>query len=79
MATGLTGLAYDARCLLHAGPKNAWETPARLEKLIEKFRGAGLMQRCTPVPVREATQEEILTTHTPLHIHKVGFMSASDF
>ncbi|XP_066436056.1 histone deacetylase 6 isoform X2 [Eleutherodactylus coqui] len=65
-----SGLVYDERmthffCL--------WddkfpECPARLVAVREKLEGYGLLQRCLPVPAREASAEELLLVHSPEYV-----------
>ncbi|KAM3911968.1 protein deacetylase HDAC6 [Leptodactylus fuscus] len=65
-----TGLVYDDRmtqffCL--------WddkfpECPARLLAVKEKLAEYGLLERCVPVPAREASEVELLLVHSPDYV-----------
>ncbi|KAG9460985.1 hypothetical protein GDO78_018502 [Eleutherodactylus coqui] len=44
------------------------ECPARLVAVREKLEGYGLLQRCLPVPAREASAEELLLVHSPEYV-----------
>ncbi|KAM4696470.1 protein deacetylase HDAC6 [Rhinophrynus dorsalis] len=62
-----TGLVYDERM---AQTYCLWddkfpECPARMSAVKEKLAEYGLMERCVPVPAREASEEEILHVHSP--------------
>ncbi|CAL1534568.1 unnamed protein product, partial [Lymnaea stagnalis] len=78
-----TGVVYDDRLSTHY---NAWnkdftETPLRVIKCIERCREMGLLDRCKRIPVREATDNEILTCHSQRHLEilkSTQFMSEDE-
>ncbi|BFZ09053.1 hypothetical protein BsWGS_12092 [Bradybaena similaris] len=65
-----TGVVFSERLATHF---NAWnkdftERPQRLLRSIERCKELGLLQRCKQVPLRKATEAEILTCHTKKHL-----------
>uniref|UniRef100_A0A8C5Q0G5 Protein deacetylase HDAC6 n=1 Tax=Leptobrachium leishanense TaxID=445787 RepID=A0A8C5Q0G5_9ANUR len=69
-AVEATGLVYDERM---AEPHCLWdegfpESPARLLAVRDKLQEYGLMERCTLVPAREASEEELLFVHSPQYV-----------
>lgn len=67
LVRGQTGLVYDEkfaehRCLWDTGYP---ECPERFTRVLERCRQLGLVDRCKTVEPRMATEEEILTKHTP--------------
>ncbi|XP_062700271.1 histone deacetylase 6 isoform X2 [Aedes albopictus] len=67
LVRGETGLVYDEkfaehRCLWDTGYP---ECPERFTRVLERCRQLGLVDRCRTVEPRMATEEEILTKHTP--------------
>eukprot|EP00062_Callorhinchus_milii_P006748 gi/632947614/ref/XP_007889135.1/ PREDICTED: histone deacetylase 10 isoform X2 [Callorhinchus milii] len=73
MASG-TGLIYDEQMtnykLLWNDPACSVEIPERLSSLYEKLKHYGLVERCIPLPIREAVEEEILL------VHSLGYLEA---
>ncbi|CAK9113737.1 unnamed protein product [Durusdinium trenchii] len=69
-------LVTDERLLLHAGPSNHPERPARLAEILKQLEISGLSAACVQLSSREATQEELLRVHSQEHIDQV-FNSAS--
>ncbi|XP_065072844.1 histone deacetylase 6 isoform X1 [Ochlerotatus camptorhynchus] len=70
LVRGPTGLVYDEkfaehRCLWDTGYP---ECPERFTRVVERCRQLGLVDRCKTVEPRMATEEEILTKHTPEQI-----------
>ncbi len=55
-----TLVAYDDRMLLHAGPRDHPEQPARASTAFERLRTAGLLDRCVVASARPATDDELL-------------------
>ncbi|XP_062539549.1 histone deacetylase 6 isoform X1 [Armigeres subalbatus] len=67
LVRGETGLVYDEkfaehRCLWDTGYP---ECPERFTRVLERCRQLGLVDRCRTIAPRMATEEEILTKHTP--------------
>jgi len=62
--------------LLHAGPTNHPERPARLAEILKQLDLSGLQSTCTQVASREATKEELLRVHTENHIELVSKSSS---
>lgn len=61
-----TGLVYDRSMEKHEclWDPNYPECPARLTAVIERCTELGLVERCTSIAPREATEDEILMKHT---------------
>lgn len=83
-ATG-TALVYDEEMtnykLLWLDPDCKIEVPERLTASYEALEKSGLADRCVPVPVREATDEEILLVHSKEYLEAVKqtpFMTLED-
>uniref|UniRef100_A0A4W3JHK0 Histone deacetylase domain-containing protein n=1 Tax=Callorhinchus milii TaxID=7868 RepID=A0A4W3JHK0_CALMI len=55
-------------CLVN--PACSVEIPERLSSLYEKLKHYGLVERCIPLPIREAVEEEILL------VHSLGYLEA---
>ncbi|KAG8322780.1 polyubiquitinated misfolded protein transport [Homalodisca vitripennis] len=73
MIRGSTGLVYDTRMVKH---RCLWypahlECPDRFMKTLDRCEELGLVKRCQPVDVREATETELLTCHTQAHIDRL--------
>ena len=64
-ARGPTGLAYSPDMLLHTctWDSNHIESPARLERVMARCQEMGLVEKCSKVPSREATDQELLCYH----------------
>ncbi|CAG5116749.1 unnamed protein product, partial [Candidula unifasciata] len=65
-----TGVVFNERLASHF---NAWnkdftERPQRLLRSIERCSELGLLQRCKRIPLRKATEAELLSCHTKKHI-----------
>lgn len=69
--TASTGLVYDERFLLHRAPYDHPEHPGRLAAIWNRLEADGLAARCRRIPAREATHEELLTTHTAAHVDRI--------
>ena len=63
---GGVGLVYDDRMLLHHCPWDPHhiETPDRLRAVWARCRDLGLVDRCSRLPARAATDAELLSYHT---------------
>ncbi|MFT7816994.1 histone deacetylase 10 isoform X2 [Arapaima gigas] len=74
MASG-TALLYDEEMtrykLLWVDPACKIEVPERLTVSWEALHNAGLSGRCIPLPVRQATEEEILLAHSQEYLEAV--------
>ncbi|XP_048863310.1 polyamine deacetylase HDAC10 isoform X2 [Brienomyrus brachyistius] len=70
-----TALIYDEEMtrykLLWVDPMCEIEVPERLVVSYAALQKAGLTQRCVPLPVREATDEEILLAHSTEYLEAV--------
>ncbi|XP_069048819.1 polyamine deacetylase HDAC10 isoform X1 [Lepisosteus oculatus] len=75
MASG-TALIYDEEMrnykLLWVDPACSIETPERLTASHSALQSQGLAQRCVPVPVRQATEDEILLAHSKEYLEAVN-------
>lgn len=67
-----TGIVYDSRYELHIGLVGHPERPARTRSIISKLRSEGILDRCIRIPAREATNEEILSTHSENLVKKIN-------
>ncbi|XP_035258202.1 polyamine deacetylase HDAC10 [Anguilla anguilla] len=84
MASG-TALVYDEEMtrykLLWVDPVCKIEVPERLTVSHAALQQQGLAERCVPLPVREATEEDILLAHSEEYlgaVKKTPFMSLED-
>lgn len=64
------GLVYDARMCEHANLEDPYhpEKPERITAIFEMLEKAGVVEKCTRVDAREATDAELASVHTPKHI-----------
>lgn len=62
-----TGYVYHPIYLEHNQPGHP-ENARRLERILERLRESGVLERLTPVEARPATEEELARVHTPSHI-----------
>src|ERR1700722_14936536 len=67
-----TGLVYDERMCLHEDKDEHVENPDRIKQIFNKIQKSGLLEKCTMVDIREATDEEILMVHTKKHLDNVN-------
>ncbi|GAB5363911.1 hypothetical protein AAMO2058_000924000 [Amorphochlora amoebiformis] len=68
----LTGVYYDARCLLHQDDEDeSVEKPARCSEIWRTLKDAGIIDRCRRIPSRMATKEEICSIHTAPFYRKI--------
>jgi len=58
-----TGLVFDEAFLAHRAPYEHPEHPGRLTAIRARLEKEGLLNHCKRVPVREATDGELLTVH----------------
>nr|XP_033815302.1 polyamine deacetylase HDAC10 [Geotrypetes seraphini] len=74
MASG-TALLYDEEMTSHKllwdDPACAIEVPERLLSCYKRLKCYGLLERCVSVPVREATEDEILLIHSKEYLEVV--------
>lgn len=77
-ARGGTGLVYHEDMLLHRNPWDPQhiECPERLAGVWARCGQLGLLERCTRLPARPATDAELLQVHTQQFIREVE-LSAS--
>jgi len=63
--TGMTGIYYNDKCLLHEdAEEESVEAPRRAKEIYEGLQREGLVARCRRVEGRKATKAEICTVHT---------------
>lgn len=65
------GLVYDEAMLQHGGPPGHPERPLRLQEILRQLGASGLLEACTRVEARDATEEELLRVHADFHVEKV--------
>ncbi|XP_013363619.1 PREDICTED: histone deacetylase 6 isoform X2 [Chinchilla lanigera] len=68
-----TGLVYDQRMMSHC---NIWdshhpETPQRILRIMCHLEELGLAGRCVTLPVRPATEAELLTCHSAEYVERL--------
>ncbi|KAL1123276.1 hypothetical protein AAG570_002362 [Ranatra chinensis] len=65
-----TGIIYDNKMLEHEclWDQNYPECPKRLSEVVNRCRELGLLERCTTLEPRLATEKEILSIHTDHHL-----------
>lgn len=68
-----TGLVYDQRMMNHC---NVWdshhpETPQRILRIMHHLEELGLSRRCITLPVRPATEAELLTCHSAEYVERL--------
>lgn len=79
---GLTGYMTDSRCALHETGEHP-ERPERLAAVQEGLQSAGLLEKLTAVPARQATDAELALVHDPGYIavvrrdHELGRVQLS--
>ena len=59
----MTGIVYDERMCLHE-MTNHCEQPERIRSIFKTIRNSGRLAKCKLVPIRAATDDEILSVHT---------------
>ncbi|XP_014676290.1 PREDICTED: histone deacetylase 6-like [Priapulus caudatus] len=75
-----TGLVYDERMLKH---HNLWfrehnERPLRVAESYRQCQEYGLVDRCVHVPIRLATEEEILLNHSQQYVDAIRNTESCD-
>ncbi|XP_003462634.1 histone deacetylase 6 isoform X1 [Cavia porcellus] len=73
LAQARTGLVYDQRMMNHC---NVWdshhpETPQRILRIMRHLEELGLAGRCVTLPVRPATEAELLTCHSAEYVERL--------
>ncbi|KAK9818191.1 hypothetical protein WJX72_008532 [[Myrmecia] bisecta] len=73
-----TLLAWDERMMLHEEGKHSPhpERPDRIRAVIARLLSSGLAERCTRIPCREATREEVTACHRGHLMDAVASLSA---
>ncbi len=71
MPVSPTGLLLDSCFEKHDTGKVHPERPARLEAIRSGLEAAGLIDRCAPLPIRDATDEEILAVHDASYVERL--------
>lgn len=70
-----TAIIYDEEMASHKllwdHPICSFEVPERLTLSYDRLKHYGLLERCVPVQVREATEEEILLVHSSDYLESV--------
>ncbi|CAJ1329166.1 unnamed protein product [Effrenium voratum] len=66
----VVGLVYDERMAKHRNLEDSShpEQPKRVLAVFEHLQSRSLAKRCTRVPAREATREELLLKHSQEHV-----------
>ena len=65
VSSSLCGLVYDERMCQHQDPIGPHpERPARITRIYQELKDAGLLPATKRFPARTATREELLTVHT---------------
>jgi len=74
----VTGIVADPVFKNHdTGPGHP-ETPERLDGIYSALESAGLMKEAERIPLREASQEELLAVHTKGHIERIKATAGRD-
>lgn len=77
-----TALVYDEEMmnyrLLWDDPECAIEVPERLSSSYKRLQDYDLVKRCVQLPVREATEEEIMLVHSPQYLDVVKSTQTMD-
>ena len=66
-----TQLYYDELMLFHEDTDRHVECPARISETNDILKDLGIKDLCEMVKVRQATEEELLTTHDKAHVSRV--------
>lgn len=74
----MTVIVYDERMCLHEEDGHP-EQPDRIRKIFAKMNAENLLSKCTIMPAREATDEEILTVHTKSHLDTMKTISSISY
>lgn len=70
-------LVWSTEMELHASPPGHPERPERHAAVVQRFHEVGLVDRCTMLPPREATDEELLRAHSAEHLKDVASRAES--
>jgi acetoin utilization deacetylase AcuC-like enzyme len=68
MRTARTGIVHAPETLDHATGPGHPETPARVEAVLARLRGDGLVDRCTAIAPRAASDAELLRVHAAAYL-----------
>lgn len=66
-----TGLVFDECFKRHDTGDGHPERPARLDAIHQAFQSRNLLDQLTPIPLREATDDEILAVHDRAYIDRM--------
>ncbi len=66
-----TGLVLDPLFQKHETDLDHPESPERLVAVADALAAAGLIERTVPVPLREATRDELTRVHSPTYVEAV--------
>lgn len=66
-----TGLVYDECFKRHDTGAQHPERPARLDAIHQAFQSRNLLDKLTPIPIREATDEQILAVHDASYVKRL--------
>lgn len=69
----MTGIVADPLCRLHDPGPGHPETPARFDAVITALRDAGLLDRLTAIPARDATPDELRLCHTSDYLRQAEY------
>ena len=64
----MTALAADDECRRHLAGIPHPERPERYDAIMDALGSAGLLARLERLPVRSATEDELLLCHTPEYL-----------
>jgi acetoin utilization deacetylase AcuC-like enzyme len=68
----MIGYALDEVFLHHRAPEGHPERPARAQAANDALAAAGVATRATRVPVRPATDDELVRVHVPAHLERLA-------
>jgi acetoin utilization deacetylase AcuC-like enzyme len=67
-----TGYIYDEKMCLHKDRHGQHpEQPPRIVYIYKELSASKLIEKCINIPIRSATEEEILTTHQKYHLDEI--------
>lgn len=72
-----TGLVYDERMCLHQEKQHP-EQPDRIRYIFSSVQKAGLYEKCVHIPVRAASDSEIIKVHTLPHYNRMNSLQKMD-
>ncbi len=70
----MSGIIYDERMCLHERLGHP-EKPDRIKAIYNKIKDSGLLSKCVPIPIREATIDELRSVHNNDYIDKISTVS----